>query len=154
MDIDITTVITTLATLLCGGGGTALFFRKQSKRNKELENDKMASESWRELYEQERKAHTDEVTALRAEHRQDMSDTRQHWEESVERKQSHIKDLRDQNDSLMAHLRTSQEELAHAHYNECMRNCKQREPPRKERSYFAPDDDSDTPDTDNADDTQ
>jgi len=52
--MDVTTILTTLLTTLLSGGGVASFMQyKQNKKAKELENDKAASEQWRELYEEQ-----------------------------------------------------------------------------------------------------
>jgi len=52
--MDITTLLTTLLTTLASGGGVASFMQyKQNKKAKELENDRVASEQWRALYEEQ-----------------------------------------------------------------------------------------------------
>lgn len=52
--MDLSTILTTLATTLLSGGGVASFMQyKQNKKAKELENDGKASEQWRALYEEQ-----------------------------------------------------------------------------------------------------
>jgi len=54
--MDVTTLLTTLFTTLLSGGGVASFMQyKQNKKAKELENDRVASEQWRALYEAQTK---------------------------------------------------------------------------------------------------
>ena len=49
--MDWIALITGVAGAVFGGGGTMVFFRKQTRRAKDLENEKTASEQWKELYE-------------------------------------------------------------------------------------------------------
>lgn len=78
--MDVTTILTTLLTTLLSGGGVASFMQyKQNKKAKELENDKAASEQWRELFgEQTRTVQTlreklhDAHTRLEEEKRQTL----------------------------------------------------------------------------------
>lgn len=50
--MDWTTVIVSLLSgLLSGGGLAGLVFFKENKRNKQLQNETMASSQWKDLYE-------------------------------------------------------------------------------------------------------
>ena len=67
MEIDWATIITAIVGAVGGGGLTSLFFMKEDKNKKTLENDAQASTAWRELYErsdkesEELKAEIDEL---------------------------------------------------------------------------------------------
>lgn len=51
--MDWTTIITVICTALCTGGGlSAIFFRRENKRSKQLANESASAQQWKELYEQ------------------------------------------------------------------------------------------------------
>ena len=50
MEMDWTTVMTALISALSGGGIVGVFYFRENKRKKELENDALASDGWQELY--------------------------------------------------------------------------------------------------------
>lgn len=98
-----------------------LFYYKQGRRQKEIENDKLASDSWRELYEQERKRGLEQ---------------RDHYEAMLDKKQERVKELRDEVELHVKSEAALGKELAYAQYNLCVRRCANREPPREELDAY------------------
>lgn len=74
--MDWTTIITALLSAISGGGIMGIFYYKETRKKKSLENDAMASDAWQKLFErtdkeldearEERKRLEEELQQLRA----------------------------------------------------------------------------------------
>lgn len=74
--MDWTTIITAVVSAISGGGIMSVFYFKENRRKKSLENDAMASDAWQKLFErtdkeleearEERKRLESEIKELRA----------------------------------------------------------------------------------------
>lgn len=102
---DFISILNLLVGLVTGGGMGMFLYYRQNKHTKELENDKMASEQWHELFDDE------------------------HQRNSV--LHDRIKVLRDENEKLKDEANVFHVENAHLQLTRCQVNgCDKRQPPR------------------------
>lgn len=103
--MDWTTIITALVSAISGGGIMSVFYFKENRRKKSLENDAMASEAWQKLFER-----TDK----------ELDEAR----EDRKRLEEEIKQLRTKINELEI-------ELSELRVNKCeVQGCANRKPPR------------------------
>lgn len=119
MEFNIDT-IATLVSILIGGGG--LLYYKQTKRNKELENENIVITQQKELL-QELKTERDEQRAFYESEIKAVRESNNHKREKIERMQSIIDEKNLQIDSLNS-------EIARLTVMKCVvHGCVNRQPP-------------------------
>lgn len=119
MEMDVNTIVTIVGCLIGGGG---LLFYKQTKRNKELENENIVIQQQKELL-QELKTERDEQRAFYESEIKAVRESNNHKREKIEKMQSVIDDKNLQIDALNS-------EVARLTVMKCeVHGCVNRQPP-------------------------
>jgi uncharacterized protein YneF (UPF0154 family) len=142
MELDwLTIVVGAVCSLLGALGGGSIFFVKENKRSKQLENSQKIIEEWKEMYhEKEKKCNEkDSLLALKDQEKEQLQkkigalyEQRSKYmaKRELELKQKdaeHADEIRQKNEEI-AELKMRNAELE---WNECRVNgCDRREPPR------------------------
>lgn len=119
MEMDVNTIVTIVGCLIGGGG---LLFYKQTKRNKELENENIVIQQQKELL-QELKTERDEQRAFYESEIKAVRESNNHKREKIEKMQSVIDEKNLQIDTLNS-------EVARLTVMKCeVHGCVNRQPP-------------------------